>query len=445
MDETEIKKIKVLNSFLLKELSGSKVRIKKLEEENQILKVEYEKIKKENENKIFELKDSSDSVASLPKSSIIHTPKIGKYKQENEEFKAELKKMKIEHAKIVDENKKFQEEIAKLKLCHSKLFNKQISHENEILKAEQTQMKDQNKKLIAEISKSKNFQSSNNDDNQRNSKTKTPNPHKNTIIIIEDTLNPSEYLKKELIEDSLNQTHWQSPVWKHFTFIKGTKSVKCNYCPKIMARNSSSMHQHLKRFHDIEDNIPLGSRRTGIKYNHVRRIKCDKCYKMVNDMDKHNAARHEKCSCGQCGKEFSNKFRLNRHINQVHNKIPHHCPVEECQCKICHKILMKTSLKMHMKSVHEKIKDYLCKLCGIGFSRSDALRLHIKTVHEGRKDKVCNYCGKAFSRIGPLSIHIETVHKGIKRWQCENCNRAYGQSHELKKHLWSVHKKQMYV
>ena len=85
MDETEIKKIKVLNSFLLKELSGSKVRIKKLEEENQILKVEYEKIKKENENKTFELKDSSD-----PKNLIIHAPKIGKYKQENEEFYIEV-------------------------------------------------------------------------------------------------------------------------------------------------------------------------------------------------------------------------------------------------------------------------------------------------------------------------------------------------------------------
>ena len=31
------------------------------------------------------------------------------------------------------------------------------------------------------------------------------------------------------------------------------------------------MSQHLKRFHDIEDNIPLGSRQTGIKYNHVQR------------------------------------------------------------------------------------------------------------------------------------------------------------------------------
>ena len=128
MDETEIKKIKVLNSFLLKELSGSKVRIKKLEEENQILKVEYEKIKKENEDKNVKLEVSSD--VSLPKNE------IGKYKQENEEFKAEFKKMKIEHAKIVDENKKFQDEIAKLKLCHSsdeeklrdsKLFNKQRS------------------------------------------------------------------------------------------------------------------------------------------------------------------------------------------------------------------------------------------------------------------------------------------------------------------------------
>ena len=45
MDEAEINQIKVLNSVLLKELSESKDKIKKLEEEKQILNnVEYEKI-----------------------------------------------------------------------------------------------------------------------------------------------------------------------------------------------------------------------------------------------------------------------------------------------------------------------------------------------------------------------------------------------------------------
>ena len=47
----EFKQIKVLNSILLKEVTEAKDRIEILEEENQILKIEYEKIKKENENK----------------------------------------------------------------------------------------------------------------------------------------------------------------------------------------------------------------------------------------------------------------------------------------------------------------------------------------------------------------------------------------------------------
>ena len=57
------------------------------------------------------------------------------------------------------------------------------------------------------------------------------------------------------------------------------------------------MRRHLKSFHDIEDNIPSGPRPAGIKYTHDQRIKCDKCDKIVNDLDKHNAARHEKCFC----------------------------------------------------------------------------------------------------------------------------------------------------
>ena len=127
-----------MNSFLLKELSESKDKIKILEEGHNTIKVEYEKIIKEKEEDIVALKNSINL--------IICTPEIDKLRTENEAFKVELRNINIEHAKILDENEKFREKIIELKLCQSsvkeelkdsKLLNQQLYQENEVLKAEQ--------------------------------------------------------------------------------------------------------------------------------------------------------------------------------------------------------------------------------------------------------------------------------------------------------------------
>ena len=40
------------------------------------------------------------------------------------------------------------------------------------------------------------------------------------------------------------------------------------------------------------------------------------------------------------------------------------------------------------------------------FSRNFILRIHIDTVHEGKKDWVCNHCGKAYGERGNLRRHL---------------------------------------
>jgi len=117
MDEAEINQIKVMNSILSRELSESKDKIKKLEEEKQIIIIEYEKIIKEKEKENVAIKSSSNLNILPPKKLIICTSEIDKLKMQNEGFKAEVREIKIEHAKILDENETFKEKIAKLKLC----------------------------------------------------------------------------------------------------------------------------------------------------------------------------------------------------------------------------------------------------------------------------------------------------------------------------------------
>ena len=76
-----------------------------------------------------------------------------------------------------------------------------------------------------------------------------------------------------------------------------------------------------------------------------------------------------------CGKEFNTKFNLKRHINSVHLKI------KDFQCPICGKSLVsKIAYKEHSYT-HENIKPLKCPYLGCTetFSRSSVLCEHKKT------------------------------------------------------------------
>ena len=170
------------------------------------------------------------------------------------------------------------------------------------------------------------------------------------------------------------------------------------------------------------------------------------------------------CQCDTCGKHFKNELQLKDHVKIYHNE-----GGSKEACVICGKIVLKCYMKNHIKSVHDKVKDFQCATCGMSFSHKSDLKKHtlthtgvkeqecpkcgklflhranmlshIKSVHVGIKDQVCTYCGKAFTDKNKLKRHSEIVHEGIKRFKCHLCANAYGQSHELKKHLISFHKK----
>ena len=45
---------------------------------------------------------------------------------------------------------------------------------------------------------------------------------------------------------------------------------------------------------------------------------------------------------------------------------------------------MNGSLKHHIKTVHEGIREHECKICGKAFGKKAALRIHDETVHLGK-------------------------------------------------------------
>ena len=56
-------------------------------------------------------------------------------------------------------------------------------------------------------------------------------------------------------------------------------------------------------------------------------------------------------------------------------------------------------------------ENHQCQFCQKSFSRPFSLKTHLKSVHDGLKDHKCTLCGKYFSRLFNLKTHIKNIHE----------------------------------
>jgi len=102
--------------------------------------------------------------------------------------------------------------------------------------------------------------------------------------------------------------------------------------------------------------------------------------------------------CDVCGKGFSRKDYLNKHI-------------------LCH-------------TGH---RPYKCDVCGKGFNRKDILNKHMFT-HTGHWPHKCDVCGKGFSQKSHLTNHC-FIHTNDRPHTCDVCGIDFCQKSDLNKHL----------
>ena len=64
------------------------------------------------------------------------------------------------------------------------------------------------------------------------------------------------------------------------------------------------------------------------------------------------------------------------------------------------------------KLVKPKYKHiHACPQCDCKTGSVSSLRTHVRTVHEQRKDHACPQCDAAFGEASNLKTHVRTVHK----------------------------------
>ena len=149
-------------------------------------------------------------------------------------------------------------------------------------------------------------------------------------------------------------------------------------------------------------------------------------------MDRGDQLLKKKHKCAMCSASLSSKTNLKRHVMYIHNS--ENAVRFRCNTGTCEKsFTSKHKLNMHIRAVHQKIREFQCKTCFNTFAYQNNLKTHEKTVHGGReKNFKCTQCPRAYIIKAYLQKHMKT-HTGDKEFKCLTCDAAFYTNRE--KHI----------
>ena len=111
-------------------------------------------------------------------------------------------------------------------------------------------------------------------------------------------------------------------------------------------------------------------------------------------------------------------------------------------CSLCNvKVFNKKDLKVHIATVHEGLKPFLCpiKNCNSTFSYNKELNRHIKRIHDGKKNLRCQPFGAEFVKKVELKNKQAAVHVGEKPFKCDLCQEMFDTKGNLTLHIKTIH------
>ena len=157
----------------------------------------------------------------------------------------------------------------------------------------------------------------------------------------------------------------------------------------------------------------------------------------------HISTVHEKMKKQKCDK-CEMAFRFPRDLKN-HKKSHDKERQKDFGCSICNdSFSTKNSLESHINRLHENDKaTFECKRCGKTFVAESILKTHVRRLHlKVRKFRVkCQLCEKEFCNQIVLNSHIEKAHNEQNdiKYECENCSKSFSTHKSLEVHIKLVH------
>lgn len=174
------------------------------------------------------------------------------------------------------------------------------------------------------------------------------------------------------------------------------KSFLCSHCNKTFF-NKSQLNIHMRAVHEKEKNYTCSL--------------CGKSFFNAKDLSMHEVRHFEKKEkCSKCEALFFCRVDLNRHFKNKHTAAEIKCIHENCE----RKFHTNAKLKEHVKTRHEKLKEFLCSYCESSFSQYNNLKRHIDSVHKAlRIACAIPNCTFSVSRKDKYKNHLISHHKCI--------------------------------
>uniref|UniRef100_A0A672R8C0 Pogo transposable element derived with ZNF domain a n=1 Tax=Sinocyclocheilus grahami TaxID=75366 RepID=A0A672R8C0_SINGR len=140
--------------------------------------------------------------------------------------------------------------------------------------------------------------------------------------------------------------------------------------------------------------------------------------------------------CQHCYRNFSTPFRLQCHVETVHNKAE-----SSKVCKICEWSFEDEPLFLnHMKHAHKPGEmPYMCQVCEFRSSFYEDVISHFAEQHKNTCILLCPFCLKVFKSCGGFQMHFTRHQKKTAR-HCDKCRLQFIREKDEWQHRQKFHR-----
>ena len=230
---------------------------------------------------------------------------------------------------------------------------------------------------------------------------------------------------------------------------KKPRKLHCQLC-EYTTTLSFNMRRHIEFKHNISGSATchlcgfVAKSKANLK-GHIRlkhfapegQTKCEKCLKCFpNEKFDGHLCEVKNFICYSCGKAYTTKYGLDRHIMIEHENVQFPKPFICDKCDFCCE--SKSALQKHMVT-HEEKKP--CPECG---ERVRNIKSHMVSMHtpDEMKKYQCQDCGKGFNEPYNLEAHRMNVHLKLRPYNCRyGCDISYNDTSNRNAHEKKTHGK----